>query len=83
MLELVDDSVKIFSSHKELPIPLWIFNTSAYKKTRLGRLRGCLGLLCSHFFSSAPAPQCQTHLLTVKLSLHTDFMVADRKFYYL
>jgi hypothetical protein len=32
MLELVDDSVKIFSSHKELPIPLWIFNTSAYKK---------------------------------------------------
>jgi hypothetical protein len=62
MLELVDDSVKIFSSHKELPIPLWIFNTSAYKKTRLGRLR---------------------HLLTIKLSLHTDFMVADRKFYYL
>jgi hypothetical protein len=25
-------------------------------------LRGCLGLLCSRFSNSAPAPRCQTHL---------------------
>jgi hypothetical protein len=42
-------------------IALWNAKGSMWA-SRIFFLRGCLGLLCSRFSSSAPAPRCQTHL---------------------